>query len=263
MLEILQDVLIILLAGYMTWDNGSGVQVIGAWPVCTGFVMGLIIGDWNTSLVIGGTLQLMSLGVTALGGASIPEYGVATIVSIFIATRTGVSTGEAVAVGLPVGMLTLQLDVFVKYVNTFFAHWEQKLLHEKKFSQMQVAYILSVFIWSLKYVIPVTAVVIFGAPLVNLVTKAIPTWFTTGLEVAGNMLPVLGVGLLLHYMPVKKHLSFLIAGFVLSAYLNLPILGVALLGAAAGYIIYRNETEKTKNASYCLESDMEGDDFDE
>lgn len=27
MLEILQDVLIILLAGYMTWDNGSGVQV--------------------------------------------------------------------------------------------------------------------------------------------------------------------------------------------------------------------------------------------
>ena len=29
MLEILQDVLIILLAGYMTWDNGSGVQVIG------------------------------------------------------------------------------------------------------------------------------------------------------------------------------------------------------------------------------------------
>ena len=119
MIEILQDVLIILLAGYMTWDNGSGVQVIGAWPVCTGFVMGLITGDWNTSLVIGGTLQLMSLGVTALGGASIPEYGVATIVSIFIATRTGVSTGEAVAVGLPVGMLTLQLDVFVKYVNTF------------------------------------------------------------------------------------------------------------------------------------------------
>ena len=44
MLEILQDVLIILLAGYMTWDNGSGVQVIGAWPVCTGFVMGLITG---------------------------------------------------------------------------------------------------------------------------------------------------------------------------------------------------------------------------
>ena len=89
----------------------------------------------------------MSLGVTALGGASIPEYGVATnYFSIFIATRNGVSTGEAVAVGLPVGMLTLQLDVFVKYVNTFFAHWEQKLLHQKKFSQMQVAYIFCIYL---------------------------------------------------------------------------------------------------------------------
>ena len=58
MLEILQDILIILLAGYMTWDNGSGVQVIGAWPVCTGFVMGLITGDWHTSLVIGGTINV-------------------------------------------------------------------------------------------------------------------------------------------------------------------------------------------------------------
>ena len=64
-----------------------------------------------------------------------------------------------------------------------------------------------------------------------------------------------------HYTTVEEGLEN--AGFVLSAYLNLPILGVALLGAAAGYIIYRNETEKTKNASYCLENDMEGDDFDE
>lgn len=144
MLEILQDVLIILLAGYMTWDNGSGVQVIGAWPVCTGFVMGLITGDWNTSLVIGGTLQLMSLGVTALGGASIPEYGVATIVSIFIATRTGVSTGEAVAVGLPVGMLTLQLDVFVKYVNTFLLIGNKNYCMRKILSDASSLYLIGI-----------------------------------------------------------------------------------------------------------------------
>lgn len=210
--EILQNILIILLAGYMTWDNGSGVQLIGSWPVCTAFVMGLITGDWNTALVIGGTLQL---------------------------------------------------DVVVKYVNTFCAHWEQRLLHQKKFSQMQGVYILSILIWSLKYIIPVFAVIIFGAPLVNLVTKLIPTWFTTGLEVAGNMLPVLGVGLLLHYMPVKKYLSFLLIGFVLSAYLKLPILGVALLGAAFAYIIFQNETKKSENVSYGFVDSIEGDDFDE
>lgn len=77
------------------------------------------------------------------------------------------------------------------------------------------------------------------------------------------MLPVLGVGLLLHYMPVKKYLSFLLIGFVLSAYLKLPILGVALLGAAFAYIIFQNETKKSENVSYGSVDSIEGDDFDE
>ena len=257
---LLQNILIVLLAGWMAWDNGSGVQLIGQWPVCVGVVMAVITGDWHSALVIAGTLQLMSLGIAALGGASIPEYGVATIVSIFIAARTGANVGEAVAVGLPVGMLTLQLDVLVKYFNTFTAHWEQKLLHEKKFRQMQNVYLLSILIWMLKYIVPISLVVAFGANLVNSVTKLVPAWFTLGLEVAGNMLPVLGVALLLHYMPVKKYLTFLIAGFVLAAYLNLPILAVALLGGAAAYWIYQDGLKKLNTPVAAV---AQGDDYDE
>jgi len=259
---ILQNVLIILLSAWMAWDNGSGVQLIGQWPVAVGVVLGLITGDMQTAMVISGTLQLMSLGVAALGGSSIPEYGVATIVSVFLAVRTGASTGEAIAVGLPVGLLTLQLDVLVKYFNTFTAHWEQKLLHEKKFRQMQGAYLLSVVIWMLKYIIPISLVVMFGAPLVKQLTSIIPAWLTLGLQVAGNMLPVLGVGLLMHYMPVKKYLTFLIAGFVLAAYLNLPIVATALLGGAAAYWIYNVNIAKTKQTATVDDSES-GDDYDE
>lgn len=131
--NFLQDILVILLAAYMAWDNGTGNQVTGNWPVIIGLIVGLIMGDVGIGLVIGGTLQLMSLGVAAIGGSSIPEYGVATIVGVFLAIRTGASTGTAIAVGLPVGMLTLQLDVVMKIINNFFAHWSQRLLHEKKF----------------------------------------------------------------------------------------------------------------------------------
>ncbi|MDR0298747.1 MAG: PTS sugar transporter subunit IIC [Streptococcaceae bacterium] len=259
---ILQNLLIVILAGWMAWDNGSGVQLIGQWPVCVALVMGLITGDFHSAMIIGGTLQLMSMGIAALGGASIPEYGVATIVSIFLAARTGVNTGEAIAVGLPVGMLTLQLDVLVKYFNTFTAHWEQSLLHAKKFRQMEGVYLLSILIWMLKYVIPMAAVMAFGPSLINAVTKFVPTWFTLGLQVAGNMLPVLGVAILLHYMPVKKYLTFLISGFVLSAYLNLPILGVALLGGAAAYFIYQKGVEKLNQPIFAGTIEQ-GDDFDE
>ena len=77
---ILQNILIILLAAYMAWDNGTGNQITGNWPVIIGMLVGLIMGNLSVGLVIGGTLQLMSLGVAAIGGSSIPEYGVATIV---------------------------------------------------------------------------------------------------------------------------------------------------------------------------------------
>lgn len=128
---VLQNVLIILLAAYMAWDNGTGNQITGNWPAIIGMIAGLILGDLKTGLIIGGTLQLMSLGVAAIGGSSIPEYGVATIVGVFIAVRTGATTGTAIAVGLPVGMLTLELDVLVKIINNAFAHWSQRLLHQK------------------------------------------------------------------------------------------------------------------------------------
>lgn len=264
---ILQNVLVILLAAYMAWDNGTGNQITGNWPVIIGMLVGLIMGNINVGLVIGGTLQLMSLGVAAIGGSSIPEYGVATIVGVFIAIRTGASTGTAIAVGLPVGMLTLELDVIIKIINNAFAHWSQKLLHEKKFEQMDGVFYLTIFVWMLKYIIPIALVVMFGTPVVKLILNVIPKWFTDGLTIAGGMLPVVGIGMLLRYMPVKKYLAFLLAGFVLAGYLKLPILGIAILGLAAAYEIYRINSEKAdaqaQSANSMNTADDEGDDFDE
>ena len=263
----LQNILVILLAAYMAWDNGTGNQVTGNWPVIIGMLVGLIMGDVNVGLVIGGTLQLMSLGVAAIGGSSIPEYGVATIVGVFLAIRTGASTGTAIAVGLPVGMLTLQFDVIMKIINNFFAHWSQKLLHEKKFEKMDMVFYLTVICWMLKYVIPITLVVLFGTPIVKAVLHIIPTWFTNGLTIAGGMLPVVGIGMLLRYMPVKKYLTYLILGFVAAAYVKIPVLGIALIGGAAAYAIYQHNSQKLTESAATAGTDSqvedEGDDFDE
>lgn len=249
---ILQNILIILLAAYMAWDNGTGNQITGNWPVIIGMLVGLIMGNLSVGLVIGGTLQLMSLGV-------------ATIVGVFIAIRTGASTGTTIAVGLPVGMLTLQLDVVIKIINNFFAHWSQRLLHEKKFNKMDGVFYLTIFVWMLKYIIPIALVVMFGTPIVKLILHVIPAWVTNGLTIAGGMLPVVGIGMLLRYMPVKKYLAYLLAGFVLAGYLKVPILGIAILGLAATYEIYRiNSVKKDKEELQTAEKiEDEGDDFDE
>ena len=57
-----------------------------------------------------------------------------------------------------------------------------------------------------------------------------PTWFTTGLSIAGGLLPGVGMAMLLMYMPLNKYWSFLIVGFVLAAYLSVPTLGIGAVG---------------------------------
>ena len=120
-MEIVQDILILLLVGYMTIDQ-NGPVVMSWFGVIVGMIAGLIMGDMNTGLVIGGTFQLMSLGVAAMGGSSVPNYGLATIVGTFIAVRTGAGIDAAIAVGLPVGLLGIQLEVIVRIINNFTAH---------------------------------------------------------------------------------------------------------------------------------------------
>lgn len=112
-MEVIQNILIVILAGYMTVDQ-NGPVVLSWFSVIVGMISGLIMGDMNTGLMIGGTFQLMSLGVAALGGASAPNYGLATIIGTFIAVRTGTGVDAAIAVGLPVGLLAIQLEVVVR-----------------------------------------------------------------------------------------------------------------------------------------------------
>ena len=209
----------------MTVDQ-NGPVVLSWFSVIVGMISGLIMGDMNTGLMIGGTFQLMSLGVAALGGASAPNYGLATIIGTFIAVRTGTGVDAAIAVGLPVGLLAIQLEVVVRIILNFVAHKMQTDNNEGKWKTMNMEAWIGPILCSLQTIIPTVIVVCFGANVVELILEVIPEWVTNGLSIAAGMLPVVGIGMLMRYMPVKKFLPFILVGFVLSAYLGVPVLGI-------------------------------------
>ena len=74
-------------------------------------------------------------------------------------------------------------------------------------------------------------------------------WLMNGLKTAGGILPSLGIAILLRYLPVSKNISYLILGFVLAAYLKVPVLGVALIGLAAAILSYQSEKDETVQAA--------------
>ena len=265
-MEFIQSLLIILLASWMVIDQ-QGLVLMTWFPVMISVPAGLSMGDMTTALMIGGTFQLMNLGVANIGGSSVPNWGLAALVGIYVACRTtsDLESAKAVAlaVGVPVGMLGIQLDVLAKLINTYVANAAKKACDALNFKKMERILWLGPVVFILSTAIPTALCILFGEQIVNFILESVPEWFTNGLSIAGNMLPVVGIALLLQVMPTKKFLSMLMLGFVFSAYLNIPMLGVSIVGFALAYYYFTTQNNKPALATDQAEVTEEGDDWDE
>lgn len=235
-----QIVLLILFSFLCILDNLT--FIIGMqFPVIVGTITGLIVGDVTSGLMIGATLQLMVLGVGTYGGASVPDFTTGAIVGTAFAYTTGQGIELALAVAVPVGLLMVQLDILARFANTFFLHQIDKNIEALDTKAIARNTILGLFPWGLSRAIPVAIMLIFGQNIVNVIINDMPNWLMGGLKVAGGLLPVVGIAVLLRYLPTKKYLAFLIIGFFLAAYLKVPMLGVALVGIALAIVQFSNK----------------------
>lgn len=128
-----------------------------------------------------------------------------------IATAYGVTLGSdtGLAIGLPVGMLGIQLDVIVKILNGFVVEKSQKFCNEGKFNQMNAILWVCPALFGLCAALPVFVSVTLGQPAVNWLLEVMPQWFLSGLTLAGKMLPAIGIAMLLRYMPTGKYFQYL------------------------------------------------------
>ena len=237
----IQILLITLIAFFQAFD-AFGTQIVPSNHVVFGFLAGLALGDWQTGLAIGASCQLMSLGVAAIGGASVPNYGIAAILGTTFAICTGADTEAGLTIGVAVAMLYVEIDVIVKIINGFLAQQEEKLCDQGKFKQMAMLMCCSPVLMGLSGAIPTFIACALGVELIDVVLAAMPAWFTGGLSIAGAALPVVGMGLLLNYMPTKKFFGCVMLGFVLSTYFGMGVIPIAIIGGVWAFEAYKSKT---------------------
>lgn len=104
-----QIILLTALAFWMILDQLTLVTINS--PLLIGMISGIIMGDIKTGLIVGSTLQLMVLGVSTYGGASMPDFMTGAIVGTVYAVLTNKGTQFAIGLAVPVGLLMVQLDV--------------------------------------------------------------------------------------------------------------------------------------------------------
>ncbi len=246
---ILQVVLLTLLAFIKHVDYYGIPMIFVNYAVFWGLITGVVMGDWQTGLVIGGTIQLMQLGVAGFGGSSIPDYGTMAIIATAYGVTLGSDTG--LAIGLPVGMLGIQLDVVVKILNGFVVEKSQKFCNEGKFNQMNAILWVCPALFGLCAALPVFVSVTLGQPAVNWLLEVMPQWFLSGLTLAGRCSrPSVSPCCSATCQPPST--SSTCSPVSSSAFLNVPIIGAAIVGVALAIAFYQRaekDAELTAHAS--------------
>ena len=221
------------------------IQIGPYTPLFAATFTGLVLGDVQTGLMIGATLQLMTLGVATYGGATVPDFLSGAIMGTAYAIISGKGAEYGIGVAVPIGLLLTQLDILGRMANTFFQHKADRYAEEGNYKGVERCNVLGIFPWTISRVIPVFIGLAFGEQVVNAINNWIPIWVMNGLKAAGAILPAMGIAILMRYLPIKTYWPYFIIGFVLLAYgaQFFSVLGVALVGLALAAIYVMNHNK--------------------
>ncbi len=237
-----QILLLTLYAGLEILDELQIYSSLNT-PVGAGLIAGLIMGDLPTGLFIGASMQLMVLGVGTFGGASRIDATTGTVLATaFSTTVKGMSPQAAISsIAVPVAAIMVELDVLARFANTYFSHRIDHLIEQDKINYKAVErnVLYGAIPWSLSRAIPVFIALAFGQGLVQTIANALNgdlLWLGQGLTVAGAALPAVGFAILLRYLPVKKHVAYLILGFTITTLFSVLFTSIQSLGAGVAAV---------------------------
>jgi len=231
-------ILLSALCAFFGWTNYGFVNLGTTRPIICGTLVGIILGDAYTGIVIGGTLQLVYLGVQGIGAAIPVNSTTATTVTTALTIATGVPMETAIALAVPVSVMGQLGRMAAWTINAPIMHIADKLAEEAEYKKMKMLQILGSLVFYVTEFIPVFLCIYFGSQFVTSLNENMPPLVNDWLSKATGMLPALGFGMLLALMYKPKFLPFFIIGFVMSAVFKGSLLAIALLGAAMALAIF-------------------------
>ncbi len=256
---MISALLIAAWAGICAIDD-IGTQMIRR-PLLIAPVVGLILGDLETSLYIGATLEVMWMGVGNVGAYSAPDIISGTAIGTALGIASG-GTATAVALAVPTSLLAQQLLVLYRSGIVYLNPIADKIAESGDFSKVFRINYIPMCIAFLIRAVPTFLAIYFGAGAIDAVVAALPESIMEGLSVAGAIIPSVGIGLLMLMMIKKGELwTFLIAGFTLAVYLGLSVLPITLIALPIA-LIYDLATQQkvvVQSSANQLDEDDEED----
>jgi fructoselysine/glucoselysine PTS system EIID component len=209
-------------------------------PLVLGPLVGLALGDLHQGILIGASLELIFMGNIKVGAAIPPDVVTGGVLGTAFAILSGKGAAIALALAVPISilaeMLLSALFVFRSTFNKLFASYAE----EGNYRKVQRLHLLSGILKPLLMGLIGWLSLQLGAGVMKSALDHIPGWVNAGLQVAGNILPALGFALLMNLLFHKKVVPYFFLGFVLAAWMKLPVIAIGALGVIIAFLVTNN-----------------------
>jgi PTS system mannose-specific IIC component len=243
-------------------------------PLVAGLVVGIILGDIKSGIIIGAAIQVIYIALITPGGTVSADVRAISYIGIPLAMcaikglgldpDTAQAQGMAAALGAAVGTLGTVLFYGTATINLIWQGIGWKAVEKGDFKKLyMVDYGLPWISHIICSFLPTFFITMAGAGMVDVMKVYLPmdglamkTLFTVG-----SLLPAVGVAILLKQV-AKKPVDFLtfMFGFTLAACMKLNLIAAALVGAFFAVINYKITMLRTmKTASAPVDDDDEED----
>ena len=241
------------------FGQAGGFFGIGS-PIVAGAIMGIILGDVKSGVIIGATLQALYLGQIQPGGALPSDRGFATFIGGSLAIASGGGPEAAIAMGVPLGLVGVAFFQLFMSTNAYFAHRGDRYAEVGDGEGIARSNMLAQIPTAAFYIILYTLANYYGVDFVQNILGMFPEVVMTTLGIVARIMPAVGFGMLLKYTVAEGRewmLAFFVMGFVLVSNTNFNILSLVLFSLGIAVLVIQN----AGNASQSV-NDLEEDDYE-
>lgn len=187
-------------------------------PIVTGAIIGLILGDLKTGLIVGGTYQLITIGNMPVGGAQPPNAVIGGVMATVFAISSGLDVAQATGLAVPFAVIGQYLVVLLFTAMSPMMSKCDKMAEKADTKGIVKINYLAMGILGVTFAIVCVAGLLGGAALGQTLTEFSEkfAWVMNGLGAAGGMMRFVGFATLLRIMLSNDLWGIYFSGFAIA-----------------------------------------------
>ena len=208
-------------------------------PLVACTLIGLVTGNLEAGIILGGSLQMIALGWANIGAAVAPDAALASVAAAIIMVKGGDFTTKGIAVAtataIPLAVAGLSL-----------VHGADAAAKEGNIAAVERTHLVALFLQGLRIAVPAALLLAVPTSAVQSILNAMPDWLSGGMAVGGGMVVAVGYAMVINMMATSEVWPFFAIGFAVAAVSDLTLIALGTIGVALAFI-YLNLSEKGGN----------------